>query len=54
MSCIGREVVEDAARVPIIDVIDSCHIVTTPKVLQVCVRCYLLIVIKANLSLFFI
>ncbi|GFP93253.1 probable protein arginine n-methyltransferase 3 [Phtheirospermum japonicum] len=34
MACIGREVVEDAARVPIIDVIDSCDIVTTTKVLQ--------------------
>ncbi|KAI3448769.1 hypothetical protein Pfo_005434 [Paulownia fortunei] len=34
MSCIGQEVVEDAARVPIIDVIDSCNIVTTTKVLQ--------------------
>ncbi|EYU42922.1 hypothetical protein MIMGU_mgv1a002861mg [Erythranthe guttata] len=34
MSSIGREVVEDAARFPIVDVIDSCHIVTTTKVLQ--------------------
>ncbi|PIN08352.1 Protein arginine N-methyltransferase PRMT1 [Handroanthus impetiginosus] len=34
MSCIGQEVVGDAARFPIIDVIDSCNIVTTSKVLQ--------------------
>ncbi|KAL0429455.1 UNVERIFIED_CONTAM: putative protein arginine N-methyltransferase 3 [Sesamum radiatum] len=34
MSCIGREVVEDAARVPIVDVIDSSSVVTTTKVLQ--------------------
>ncbi|KAL8555242.1 hypothetical protein ACS0TY_003159 [Phlomoides rotata] len=34
MSRIGREVVEDAARLPIIDVVDSCHIITTTKVLQ--------------------
>ncbi|KAK6143282.1 hypothetical protein DH2020_023630 [Rehmannia glutinosa] len=34
MSCIGQEVVEDAARVPIVDVIDNCNIVTTTKVLQ--------------------
>lgn len=41
MSCIGREVIEDAARIPIVDVIDSCHIITTTEVLQVCVRYYL-------------
>lgn len=35
MSRIGREVVEDAARLPIIDVVDSCHIITTTEVLQV-------------------
>lgn len=34
MSRIGREVVEDAARIPIIDLIDSSHIVTNTKVLQ--------------------
>ncbi|KAG8391100.1 hypothetical protein BUALT_Bualt01G0152700 [Buddleja alternifolia] len=34
MSCIGREVVEDAARIPIVDVIDSCNIITTTEVLQ--------------------
>ncbi|KAL6548558.1 Protein arginine N-methyltransferase 3 [Orobanche gracilis] len=34
MSCIGREVVEDSARVPIVDVVDSCDIVTTTEVLQ--------------------
>ncbi|KAL6582216.1 Protein arginine N-methyltransferase 3 [Orobanche minor] len=34
MSCIGREVVEDAARVPMVDDVDSCNIVTTTEVLQ--------------------
>ncbi|KAL2478205.1 putative protein arginine N-methyltransferase 3 [Forsythia ovata] len=34
MSCIGLEEVEDAARNPIVDVIDSCDIVTTTQVLQ--------------------
>ncbi|GER46302.1 protein arginine n-methyltransferase [Striga asiatica] len=34
MSCIGREIDEDAARFPIVDVIDSCNIVTTTEVLQ--------------------
>ncbi|KAL3613631.1 Protein arginine N-methyltransferase 3 [Castilleja foliolosa] len=34
MSSIGREVVEDAARVPIIDVVNSCDIVTTTQALQ--------------------
>ncbi|KAH6814837.1 protein arginine methyltransferase 3 [Perilla frutescens var. frutescens] len=34
MSCIGQEVVEDATRFPIVDVINSTHIVTNTKVLQ--------------------
>lgn len=34
MSRIGQEVVEDAARFPIVDVIDSSHIVTNTDVLQ--------------------
>ncbi|KAL2461114.1 putative protein arginine N-methyltransferase 3 [Abeliophyllum distichum] len=34
MSCIGLEEVEDAARNPIVDVIDSCDIITTTQVLQ--------------------
>ncbi|XP_059650567.1 probable protein arginine N-methyltransferase 3 [Cornus florida] len=34
MSCIGKELVEDAAQVPIVDVIDSCDIVTNSVVLQ--------------------
>ncbi|KAK9123271.1 hypothetical protein Sjap_012873 [Stephania japonica] len=34
MSCIGKEVVEDAAQVPIVDVIDSQHIVTNTATLQ--------------------
>lgn len=37
MSCIGQEIVEDASRFPIIDVIDSINIITTTEVLQVCV-----------------
>ncbi|KAL3829819.1 hypothetical protein ACJIZ3_018621 [Penstemon smallii] len=35
MSCIGREVDDNAAGIPIVDVIDSCNIVTTTEVLQV-------------------
>ncbi|XP_022864409.1 probable protein arginine N-methyltransferase 3 [Olea europaea var. sylvestris] len=34
MSCIGLEEVENAARNPIVDVIDSCDIVTPTQVLQ--------------------
>ncbi|XP_058226018.1 probable protein arginine N-methyltransferase 3 [Rhododendron vialii] len=34
MSCIGKELVEDAARVPIVDIIDSGDIVTNTVVLQ--------------------
>ncbi|KAL2478152.1 putative protein arginine N-methyltransferase 3 [Forsythia ovata] len=34
MSCIGLEEVEDASRNPIVDVIDSCDIITTTQVLQ--------------------
>ncbi|CAA0831436.1 Probable protein arginine N-methyltransferase 3 [Striga hermonthica] len=34
MSCIGREVDEGAAQVPIVDVIDSCNIITSTEVLQ--------------------
>ncbi|GFY92374.1 protein arginine methyltransferase 3 [Actinidia rufa] len=34
MSCIGKELVEDAARVPIVDVVDSCDIVTNTAILQ--------------------
>ncbi|KAL6582212.1 Protein arginine N-methyltransferase 3 [Orobanche minor] len=37
MSSIGREFVEDAAQVPIVDDVDSCNIVTTTEVLQICV-----------------
>lgn len=44
MSRIGREVAEDSAGIPIVDVIDSSHIVTNTKVLQVCVQCLLLCV----------
>lgn len=41
MSRIGQEVIEDSARIPIVDVIDSSHIVTNTEVLQVCVQCLL-------------
>ncbi|XP_073038806.1 probable protein arginine N-methyltransferase 3 [Primulina eburnea] len=34
MSCIGQEIVEDASRFPIIDIIDSSNIITTTEVLQ--------------------
>ncbi|CAL5330568.1 unnamed protein product [Camellia sinensis] len=34
MSCIGKELVEDAAQVPIVDVVDGCDIVTNTVVLQ--------------------
>ena len=36
MSCVGKELVEDAAESPIVDVIDSRDIVTGTAVLQVC------------------
>lgn len=36
MSSIGNEIVEDAARNPIVDVIDKCDLVTNPVILQVC------------------
>lgn len=36
MSCIGEEIVKDASRIPIVDVIDSCDIITNSTVLQVC------------------
>jgi protein arginine N-methyltransferase 3 len=35
MSCIGKEVVEDAAQQPIVDVVDSRDIVTETSVLHV-------------------
>ena len=41
MSCIGKELVEDAAGVPFVDVVDSQDIVTNTVVLQVCSRCHL-------------
>ncbi|XP_075073890.1 CO(2)-response secreted protease-like [Nicotiana tabacum] len=34
MSCIGEEIVKDASRIPIVDVIDSCDIITNSTVLQ--------------------
>lgn len=42
MSCIGKELAEDAARVPIVDVIDSGDIVTNTVVLQVSTQCFCL------------
>lgn len=38
MSCVGREVVRDAAGIPIIDVVDDHDLVTDSVVLQVSVR----------------
>lgn len=35
MTCVGKELVQDAARIPIIDVIDDCNLLTGPAVLQV-------------------
>ena len=43
MSCIGKELVEDAARVPIVDVVDSCDIVTNTAILQVSAQGHLFI-----------
>lgn len=40
MSCIGKELVEDAARVPIVDIIDSGDIVTNTVALQVSAQCF--------------
>lgn len=37
MSCIGKEVVEHAAQLPLVDTVDGCDIVTNTQVLQVCV-----------------
>lgn len=35
MSCVGKELVEDASKHPIVDVVDSQDIVTSAAVLQV-------------------
>lgn len=35
MSCIGKELVIDAAQIPIVDVLDSQDLVTSSAVLQV-------------------
>lgn len=35
MSCIGKEVVEDSAKLPIVDVVDSRDIMTNAVVIQV-------------------
>lgn len=37
MSCVGSEIDKDAARIPIIDVINGCDVVTSTAVLQVSV-----------------
>lgn len=39
MSCIGEELVIDAARYPIVDVIDHQDLVTSSTILQVCALC---------------
>lgn len=36
MSCIGKELAEEASRFPIVDVVDSSDVVTSTAVLQVC------------------
>lgn len=35
MSCVGKEINKEAARFPIVDVINSCDVVTSTAVLQV-------------------
>ena len=35
MSCIGRELVKDAAQIPIVDVVDYQDLVTSSATLQV-------------------
>lgn len=35
MSCIGKEIVQDAAQIPIVDVVDDCNLLTDTAVLQV-------------------
>lgn len=40
MSCVGKEVVEDAAQLPIVDVIDSRDIVTNSVSLQVMIKLF--------------
>lgn len=35
MSCVGKELVEDAVRIPIVDVVDDHDLVTSAAVLQV-------------------
>lgn len=37
MSCVGKEINKEAARFPIVDVINSCDVVTSTAVLQVSV-----------------
>lgn len=36
MSCVGKELVEDAAKIPIVDIVDDYDLVTCAAVLQVC------------------
>lgn len=36
MSCVGKELVEDAAKIPIVDHVDDHDLVTRAAVLQVC------------------
>lgn len=35
MSCVGKELVEDAAKIPIVDIVDDYDLVTHAAVLQV-------------------
>lgn len=42
MSSVGKEVVEDAAQNPIVDVISESDLVTDPVILQVGVLCFMM------------
>lgn len=37
MSCIGKELVQDAARYPIVDIVAADDLVTDAALLQVCI-----------------
>lgn len=37
MSCVGKELVEDAARIPIVDIVEGHDVVTNAAVLKVSV-----------------
>ena len=43
MSCIGKELVGDAAKIPIVDIVDNHDIVTNSTVLQVSITPFILL-----------